>query len=81
MICIGTLDTENTIDMKIGIRKRLDIVFSYGGQVQDLREALQLVADGKVRPQVSNDRLHAFPEVLDRLHAGKISGRVALLHD
>lgn len=81
MICIGTLDSDNMIDMKIGIRKRLDIIFSYGGQVQDLREALELIADGKVKPQVSNERLQAFPEVLDMLHAGKISGRVALLHD
>ncbi|KAJ9608744.1 hypothetical protein H2200_006515 [Cladophialophora chaetospira] len=81
MICIGTLDTENTIDMKIGVRKRLDIVFSYGGQVQDLREALELIAEGKVKPQVSTDKLQAFPEVLERLHAGKVSGRVALLHE
>jgi propanol-preferring alcohol dehydrogenase len=40
MVCIGTLDTENTVDMKIGVRKRLNIIFSYGGQLCDLKAVL-----------------------------------------
>lgn len=80
MVCVGTLDGENTIDMKIGIRKRLDIIFSYGGQVGDLKKALDLIATGKVTPQVANDTLENFYEVLKRLHDGQIGGRVALLH-
>lgn len=80
MVCIGTLDLENTIDMKIGVRKRLTIIFSYGGQVKDLEEVLELISQNKITPQVETSNLGSFPTVLEDLCAGKISGRMALLH-
>jgi hypothetical protein len=39
LLCVGTLDDENTVDMKIGIQKRLSIIFTYGGQWRDLRKS------------------------------------------
>lgn len=80
MVCIGTLDLENTVHMKVGIRKRLSIVFSYGGQLRDLEEVLALIAKGAIEPQVEDMRLDDFPRVLKDLCNGKIRGRVALLH-
>lgn len=67
--------------MKIGTRKRLSFIFSYGGQVSDLEEVLQLIANGAIKPVVKPDRLENFPGVLEDLLAGKITGRVALMHD
>jgi propanol-preferring alcohol dehydrogenase len=81
LLCIGSLDTENTIHMKIGTRKRLSYIFSYGGQVQDLEVVLQLIAQKAIRPQVKPGRLEDFPTVLKQLGEGKIEARVALLHD
>ncbi|KAL0780333.1 hypothetical protein CaCOL14_001668 [Colletotrichum acutatum] len=81
LLCIGSLDTENTIHMKIGTRKRLSYVFSYGGQVKDLREVLQLIAEGKIRPRVETAELSGFPDVLGRLERGEIKARVALMHE
>ncbi|KAG7061977.1 4-coumarate-CoA ligase [Colletotrichum scovillei] len=81
LLCIGSLDTENTIHMKIGTRKRLSYIFSYGGQVKDLREVLQLIAKGKIRPRVETAKLSDFPDVLDRLERGEIKARVALMHE
>lgn len=66
--------------MKIGIRKRLSIIFSYGGQTKDLEEVLTLISQGKIKPHVETDDIKSFPTVLADVCAGKIKGRVALLH-
>ncbi|KAF3010342.1 hypothetical protein E8E14_008261 [Neopestalotiopsis sp. 37M] len=81
LLCVGSLDAENTIHMKIGTRKRLSYIFSYGGQVRDLKEVLQLIAGGSIRPQVHPAKLKDFPDVLQRLEQGKVAARVALIHD
>ncbi|GIZ43148.1 hypothetical protein CKM354_000638700 [Cercospora kikuchii] len=78
MVCIGTLSPENTISMKVGVRKRLSILFSYGAQVGDLEEVLQLIARGAVQPDVEQGRLEDFPQWLQKLCHGKVAGRVAL---
>lgn len=56
-------------------------MFSYGGQVQDLQEVLQLIASRTLRPHVQPAKLGDFPSVLQRLEKGQIAARVALLHD
>lgn len=81
MVCIGTLDDTNVIDMKIGIRKRLSIIFTYGGQKRDLQEVLDLISKKAIQPQVDDAKLKDFPTVLKDLCDGKIKARVALLHD
>lgn len=78
---MGTLNHENTVHMKIGIRKRLDIIFSYGGQTRDLKEALDLIEEGILDPIVADGRLADFPRVLRELEAGTVRGRIALLFD
>lgn len=67
--------------MKLGIRKRLDIIFSYGGQTRDLKEALDLIAAGVLDPIVADGKLEEFPSVLKQLEAGKVKGRISLLFD
>ncbi|GAB1214900.1 hypothetical protein ATERTT37_004079 [Aspergillus terreus] len=78
ILCVGTLDRKNELDMKIGIRKRLSIIFSYGGQYDDLVEVLDLIAKGVIQPQVETKGLLEFPQVLKDLCDGKIKDRVAL---
>lgn len=80
-MCVGTLSHDNTVHMKLGIRKRLDIIFSYGGQTRDLKEALDLIAQGILDPIVTDGKLADFPRVSKELEAGKIKGRVALLFE
>lgn len=81
LLCVGTLNHENTVHMKLGIRKRLDIIFSYGGQTRDLKEALDLIAEGVLNPIVADGKLDDFPHVLKELEAGRVKGRIALLFD
>ncbi|KAJ5494438.1 Short-chain dehydrogenase/reductase SDR [Penicillium fimorum] len=80
LLCVGTLDDENTIDMKIGIQKRLSIIFTYGGQWRDLKEVLDLISKGMIKPQVETAELKEFPQVLKGVCDGKVKARVALLH-
>jgi propanol-preferring alcohol dehydrogenase len=65
--------------MKIGTRKRLSFIFSYGGQVRDLEQVLDLIAAGSIKPQVETRKLEEFDQVLQELCDGKIRSRVALL--
>lgn len=74
------MNMENTVHMKIGIRKRLTFKFSYGGQLGDLKEILDLIASKELDPQVEDGKLEDFPEVLQRLLDGKVKARIALVH-
>lgn len=65
--------------MKIGIRKRLDIIFSYGGQTRDLKESLDLIASGVLNPIVADGKPEDLPKVMKALEEGKVQGRIALL--
>ncbi|KAH7135291.1 chaperonin 10-like protein [Dendryphion nanum] len=81
MLCVGTLNHDNTVHMKVGIRKRLSIIFSYGGQTRDLKEALDLIGQGVLNPMVADGKFEDFPRVLKELEAGKVKGRIALLFE
>jgi alcohol dehydrogenase, propanol-preferring len=78
IVCIGTLSHFNTVNMKMGIRRRLAIIFSYGGQKQDVEEVLDLVSKGILTPGVETARLEDFPRVLQDLCDGKVKARIAL---
>ncbi|KAH8897962.1 GroES-like protein [Thozetella sp. PMI_491] len=81
LLCVGFLDMENTVQMKIGTRKRLTFIFTYGGQPKDLEEVLHLIAKGAIQPQVKGGKLEDFPAVLKDLGDGKVEGRIALMHE
>ncbi|CEJ58117.1 hypothetical protein PMG11_06787 [Penicillium brasilianum] len=81
ILCVGTLDRTNELDMKIGIRKRLSIIFTYGGQYRDLVEVLDLIAKKVIQPQVEIGNLQDFPKVLRDLEDGKIKDRIALVSE
>lgn len=79
LLYVGTLSNETTIDAKLCIKKRLTIVFNYGGQYQDVVEVLDLISKKIVRPQVETGDMKDFPSVLQDLHEGKIKSRMALI--
>ncbi|KAL3448309.1 chaperonin 10-like protein [Aspergillus insuetus] len=79
ILCIGTGERVNKLDMKNGIRKRLEFVFSYGGQYRDLQDVLGLIARGVIRPRVKMGKLHEFPRYLRELGEGGVEDRVALV--
>jgi propanol-preferring alcohol dehydrogenase len=60
------------------VLKRLTIRGSIVGTRADLAEALAFAADGKVRTRTTVEPLEKINEVLARLGAGKVDGRVVL---
>lgn len=80
LLCIGSLDNKNTIEMKLATRKRLSFVFSYGSQAQDLPKVLDLIATKKVEPWVQSRPLKDLQAVLAELEVGEVEARVVLVH-
>lgn len=76
---MGSINSENTVYMHLGTRKRLTFLFTYGGQHGDLDDVLDLIAKGVIQPQVETARLEDYPRVLKDLVEGKIECRYALL--
>ena len=60
------------------VLKRITIRGSIVGTRQDMRECLQLAAEGKIKPKIETQPLEAINEVFDRLRNGKVNGRVVL---
>jgi propanol-preferring alcohol dehydrogenase len=60
------------------VLKRITLRGSIVGTRQDLAEALQFAADGKVKAHVSTEPLEAVNDVFARMEAGQINGRVVL---
>ncbi len=60
------------------VLKRITLRGSIVGTRQDLAEALEFAASGKVKAHVSVEPLEAVNDVFERMEAGKISGRVVL---
>jgi propanol-preferring alcohol dehydrogenase len=80
LLCIGSLDNKNTIEMKLATRKRLSFMFSYGSQAQDLPKVLDLIATKRVEPQVQSRPLKDLQAVLAELEVGEVEARVVLIH-
>ena len=79
LLYVGTLSNETIVDAKLCIKKRLTVLFNYGGQLEDVVEVLGLIAKKAIRPQVETGSLKDFPKVLQDLHDGKIKSRMALI--
>ncbi|EXJ59319.1 uncharacterized protein A1O5_12200 [Cladophialophora psammophila CBS 110553] len=79
VVLVGLLQAELTLPSMIAVRKRLDILCSYGGTVEDLVACLVLIGQGVIKPQVVTGSMADFPSVLEDLHAGKIQSRIALV--
>lgn len=56
-------------------------MFSYGAQVNDLREVLDQIAKGNIRPQVETASMKDLPQLIKDLTTGKIRSRMAIIHE
>lgn len=55
-----------------------EVTSSIWGSRQELKEVLELARTGLITPHIERQPLEAINEVLSRLHAGEIQGRVVL---
>ncbi len=63
------------------VLKRITVRGSLVGSRQDLQEALQFAAEGKVKADIERQPLHAINSIFDRLRQGRVQGRIVLTMD
>jgi alcohol dehydrogenase, propanol-preferring len=76
---VGLLAPELTMYSLIAVPKHLKILTSFGGNREELRASLDLIARGVITPQVDTAPLSDLAKVLHDLHDGKIKSRIALV--
>ncbi len=76
LVLVGLPPGNFTLPILGCIAKGVRILTSAVGTRQDLREALALAAQGKIKTVAETCRLEEINAVFDRMRAGKIAGRV-----
>ncbi|CAE6489116.1 unnamed protein product [Rhizoctonia solani] len=66
------------IDIIESIPRNITVKISYIGNREDTRQALDMVARGRVQTACRVEPLGKLPEVFDEMEAGKLAGRVVL---
>jgi propanol-preferring alcohol dehydrogenase len=79
VVVVGLLSPELSFRGPAVVRKQISILGSYGGTCSDIEACLDLIAKGKLVPQVTTGSLKDFPQLLEDLHEGKIKSRIALI--
>lgn len=76
---VGLLGRELSFLTGTIVRKHLNILGSYGGTVENIKDCLTLIQKGQLVPQITKGRMKDFPAILEDLHNGKIAGRMLML--
>ena len=79
IVGVGLLGDALIINNSLCTRKKLSILFSYGGTAEDVVECLRMIQRGTLKPQVETTDMDNFPRVIQDLHEGKFKGRMALI--
>lgn len=67
-----------SIDVKPFVLKELRLQGSIVGTPRDLQEAIDYVANGKVKPQTKEQPFDTINQILDDLEHGRVEGRVVV---
>ena len=79
LVQVGLFGGEMTIPLPLMPIRALTVQGSYVGNVKELRELVAIARTGKIASiPVANEPLKNADAVLNRLHQGKITGRVVL---
>ncbi|KIW29424.1 uncharacterized protein PV07_05239 [Cladophialophora immunda] len=79
VVVVGLLGPELSLVTGTIVRKQLNILGSYGGTIENIKDCLNLIQRGVLVPQVTKGKMEDFPAILDDLHNGKIVGRMVML--
>lgn len=81
IVVVGMGKLEATISTRDLILKQARIFGSNGGTMEDVAACYELFASGEVSPQVTTITFDEIPEGLQKLHDGKVTGRLVALFD
>ena len=83
MVIVGTMEPGNwPFNPALAILKELEFIGSAHATLNDLRKIIQIVADGKITPEIG--RVMPVSEAAEAhraMEAKEITGRVVLMHD
>lgn len=78
---IGIDSPQLNVPPLVAMSKQLTYKATYYGTRDDLVEVVQAIADGKLKPRAETRPMKEVVRVMEDLHAGKLSNRVALIPD
>ena len=76
VVLVGMGKLEAAIDTKSLILKRVQLVGSMGGDVDDVRGVYDFVATGRLNPTITTIGFDEIPEGLEKLRNGEVTGRL-----
>jgi propanol-preferring alcohol dehydrogenase len=79
VVLVGLASSRFELPVVDTVLKGIQVRGSFLGTRQDLAEALELAASGKVRPRVERHPLEQAPALLDRLRNGSMIGRAVVV--
>jgi propanol-preferring alcohol dehydrogenase len=79
VVLVGLANARFELPIVDTVLKGIHVQGSFIGSRQDLDDALQLAAEGKVKPHVETHPLERTPELLDQLHRGELRGRAVIV--
>ncbi|CAE6499395.1 unnamed protein product [Rhizoctonia solani] len=79
LVAVGApLGAKLELDIVESIPRNITIKVSYVGNREDARQALDMVARGRVQTTCRVEPLAKLPEVFEEMEAGRLAGRVVL---
>lgn len=80
MVCVGLSSGNDLLNIPLSVlvAKSMTIVGSAIGNRQDVAEAIQIAALGKVKCQCQVRKLEDINEIFEELEAGKVAGRIVM---
>lgn len=81
VVIVGMGKLEATISTKSLILKQAHVIGSNGGTPESIKAVMDLMVEGKVKIDVEKISLDQVPEGLDKLHEGKVNGRMVMIND
>jgi propanol-preferring alcohol dehydrogenase len=79
VVLVGLSGSRFELPIVDTVLKGIQVRGSFLGTRQDLDDALQLAATGKVKPHVETHPLELTPVLLDRLQRGELMGRAVIV--
>lgn len=79
LVMVGLLSPQVPLSPLLIVSRVLNIKGSFAGTVDGLRECLDLLSHGVIRPQIETASIEELPAVMDALDDSKYLGRKVLL--
>lgn len=79
VFCATTLEEQGVVNIGRAFARQLNILGSYGGTIEDLKEVIDFVRKGVIKPVIDSVyKLEDVPEALKKLNEQKAFGKILI---